>query len=128
MEGGTGNNAIIVVPGAASDLCVAEIEAQSAVISGAAVFMTQLETPLAVSRRGLEIAREAGVTTILNPAPAADLAPEIYRLIDYFTPNETEAALLTALKRRFDKVRHVKPPASRKDSRETYVVATGFRG
>ena len=39
-----------------------------------------------------------------------------------------EAALLTALKRRFDKVRHVKPPASRKDSRETYVVATGFRG
>jgi 23S rRNA (uridine2552-2'-O)-methyltransferase len=39
-----------------------------------------------------------------------------------------EAQLLAALKRAFASVRHVKPPASRSDSRETYVVATGFRG
>jgi 23S rRNA (uridine2552-2'-O)-methyltransferase len=39
-----------------------------------------------------------------------------------------EAELLAALKRSFASVRHVKPPASRADSRETYVVATGFRG
>ena len=40
----------------------------------------------------------------------------------------TEKALLDRLKRGFAKVRHVKPPASRKDSAELYVVATGFRG
>ncbi len=40
----------------------------------------------------------------------------------------TEAALLSDLKRQFASVRHAKPPASRKDSRETYLVAQGFRG
>ena len=40
----------------------------------------------------------------------------------------TEAALLKLMKQRFTRVRHIKPPASRSDSAETYVVATGFRG
>jgi 23S rRNA (uridine2552-2'-O)-methyltransferase len=40
----------------------------------------------------------------------------------------TETELLAALKRDFASVRHVKPPASRKDSAELYVLATGFRG
>ena len=40
----------------------------------------------------------------------------------------TETALLAALKRDFASVRHVKPPASRKESAELYVLATGFRG
>jgi len=39
----------------------------------------------------------------------------------------TETALLAALKRDFASVRHVKPPASRKESAELYVLATGFR-
>jgi 23S rRNA (uridine2552-2'-O)-methyltransferase len=40
----------------------------------------------------------------------------------------TEAALLTRLKRDFETVKHVKPPASRSDSAELYLLATGFRG
>jgi 23S rRNA (uridine2552-2'-O)-methyltransferase len=40
----------------------------------------------------------------------------------------TERTLLERLKRGFEKVRHIKPPASRADSAEIYVVATGFRG
>lgn len=40
----------------------------------------------------------------------------------------TEAALLAEMKKQFTRVRHIKPPASRSDSSETYVVATGFRG
>ncbi len=39
-----------------------------------------------------------------------------------------EAALLADLKRDYERVRHAKPPASRRDSSETYLVATGFRG
>lgn len=39
----------------------------------------------------------------------------------------TEAELLGAMKQHFESVRHVKPPASRKESTELYVVATGFR-
>ena len=40
----------------------------------------------------------------------------------------TEGTLLTALKRDFAQVKHVKPPASRADSAELYLLATGFRG
>ena len=40
----------------------------------------------------------------------------------------SERAMLTTLKQHFATVRHAKPPASRKDSTELYVVATGFRG
>lgn len=40
----------------------------------------------------------------------------------------TEATLLKALKRDFKTVRHIKPPASRTDSAELYLLATGFRG
>ena len=39
-----------------------------------------------------------------------------------------EGDLLSQLKRDFRTVRHIKPPASRKDSAEMYVLATGFRG
>jgi len=40
----------------------------------------------------------------------------------------TEAALLAELKRDFQNVKHVKPPASRADSAELYLLAKGFRG
>ena len=40
----------------------------------------------------------------------------------------SEKDMLVTLKRHFSSVRHVKPPASRKESAELYVVATGFRG
>jgi 23S rRNA (uridine2552-2'-O)-methyltransferase len=40
----------------------------------------------------------------------------------------TEASLLAALKRDFKSVKHIKPPASRADSAELYLLATGFRG
>ena len=39
----------------------------------------------------------------------------------------TEALLLTALKRDYAQIKHVKPPASRADSAELYLLATGFR-
>ena len=59
--------------------------------------MTQLEQPLEAAVRGLEIARAAGVTTILNPAPGRELPDGVLGLCDYLTPNETEAEALTGL-------------------------------
>ena len=97
LEEGTGSNAIIVVPGAAGTIGVADIEANSAAISAAIIFMTQLEQPIPAALRALQIARASGTTTILNPAPAAPLDDEIYQLCDYVTPNETEAAMLSGI-------------------------------
>ena len=93
----SGENAICVYPGAAGDLSPADVEAHAPLLKGAAILLTQLEQPLPAARRALEIARGAGVTTILNPAPAAPLDDALLRLCDWITPNETEAAALTGL-------------------------------
>ncbi|MDM7933515.1 ribokinase [Tabrizicola sp.] len=97
IENATGNNAIIVAPGAAGRVSVADVEARRALIEGAAVFVTQLEQPIPAARHALEIARAAGVLTILNPAPAAPLDDAMLALCDYVTPNESEAEALTGL-------------------------------
>ena len=93
----TGENAIIVVPGAAGGISESDVEAARTAIEGAKVFVTQLEQPIGAAMRGLEIARAAGVTTLFNPAPAAPVPDAIYRLCDYVIPNETEAEALTGL-------------------------------
>ena len=97
VEETTGNNAIIVSPGAAMLISEADIDAHADLIRNAGVFVTQLEQPIEAALRALSIARQAGVTTILNPAPAAALPDAIYPLCDYLTPNETEAEGLTGL-------------------------------
>jgi ribokinase len=93
----TGENAIIVCAGAANAITPADIDAEHDTIATSAVFLTQLEQPLAAAQRGLEIARRAGVTTILNPAPGYSLPDSIFELCDYVTPNESEAELLTGV-------------------------------
>ncbi|MFO1146790.1 MAG: ribokinase [Alsobacter sp.] len=93
----TGDNAIIVVPGAAGGLSAADVDRAADAIRGSRVFVTQLEQPVEVALRGLAIAREAGVTTVFNPAPAAPVPDGLCALVDYMTPNESEAAALTGL-------------------------------
>ncbi|TAM53390.1 MAG: ribokinase [Paraburkholderia sp.] len=97
VDAATGSNAIIVAAGAAGTLGPADAEAIEADIAAAQVFVTQLEQPVAAARRGLELARKHGVTTVLNPAPALPLPDDIFTLCDYITPNETEAAALTGI-------------------------------
>ncbi len=97
VEEATGDNAIIVAPGAAATIAPADLDRHAALIAGAGVFVTQLEQPLAAAVRGLMIAHKAGVTTILNPAPAQALGDDVLALCDYVTPNETEAEALTGI-------------------------------
>ena len=97
VDAQTGENAIVVCPGAASEISVADIDAAAEAIRSAAVFVTQFEQPLPAAARALAIAREAGVTTVLNPAPAADAPEDMLRLSDYVTPNEAEAEALTGI-------------------------------
>jgi len=94
----TGENAIIVCPGAAMTISPADIDARADLVRSAAVFVTQLEQPIDAAVRGLEIARRAGVATILNPAPAAHLEDNVFTLCDYVTPNESETEALTGIK------------------------------
>ncbi len=97
IEEETGNNAIIIYPGAAGTISPADVEAEAEVIGSASVFITQLEQPIDAGLRALEIAKAGGAVTILNPAPAAELPDAIYPLCDYVTPNESEAEALTGI-------------------------------
>ncbi len=97
VEAGTGNNAIIIVPGAAMRVSVDDIRGHKDAIARARIFLTQLETPLEAARAGLEIARRSGTTTLFNPAPAQTLDPAFLGLCDFVIPNESEAEILTGL-------------------------------
>jgi ribokinase len=88
----TGENAIVVVPGACFQLTCDEVNQSRDLIADSAIFMTQLELPVTVVEHGLKLAKSLGTTTILNPAPALALPENIYSLCDYLTPNESEAA------------------------------------
>lgn len=93
--GPDGDNAIIIVTGANDRLTGDDVERARPAIAGADVLVCQLEIPLDITRAALEIAREEGTLTILNPAPAVEnLSPELYTLADVFCPNEVEAELL----------------------------------
>ena len=99
----TGDNAIIIAPGAASEISLNDIHDNSEIISSTDVFLTQLEQPIEVAQEGLKVAKENNKITILNPAPAVRLPKEIFGLCDFITPNETETEALTGLPVRNEK-------------------------
>tara|TARA_Y100000590_G_scaffold468220_1_gene650047 strand:- start:1867 stop:2784 length:918 start_codon:yes stop_codon:yes gene_type:complete len=88
----TGENAINVVPGAAGKITKEDIDQSSEIIKNSSIFLTQLEPPIEVVEYAIEVAKSYNITTILNPAPAVKLKDKTLNLIDYFTPNETEAS------------------------------------
>lgn len=91
-------NDIVMVPLANAALSTAQIdEALAALAPTTSVLLTQLETPSALTAHITARGREHGMTVILDPAPAAELAPEIWRSIDIVTPNETEASLISGI-------------------------------
>ncbi len=90
-------NAILVVPGANLALSPADVREAASTIQSATVLLTQLEVPVETTWEALRLARAAGVTTILNPAPAVPLPDELLALADLCVPNETEIELLTGL-------------------------------
>jgi ribokinase len=97
VDEASGDNAIIVSPGAAGRISPADVTANADLIARARIFIAQLEQPLPAAAAGLALARKHGVTTLLNPAPAAALSDEMIALCDIITPNETEAEALTGI-------------------------------
>lgn len=128
VEEATGDNAIIVSPGAAMLISPADIDANDRLIRSAGFFVTQLEQPIEAAMRALALAREADVRTILNPAPAAKLPDAIFPLCDYVTPNETETEALTGIK--VDSVEGARRAASSLLDKGvgTVIVTLGERG
>ncbi|GAA3055795.1 ribokinase [Streptomyces roseofulvus] len=89
-----GGNAIVVVPGA--NATVTSLTAgDEALIATARLLLLQLELPLSVVVEGAAHAHARGVRTVLTPAPAQPLPPELFDVTDLLVPNEHEAVALT---------------------------------
>ena len=86
----SGENAIIVYSGASGTIDEAYVESCQDAIETARIFVTQLEQPVQAARAALLIAREAGVTTVFNPAPAKAFPDDMFAFCDYIAPNEIE--------------------------------------
>lgn len=86
-----GDNRIIVVPGANHSVTTEEIDALAEKLAASDLVMMQLEMPIPVIQRTLEICHQHAVPTILNPAPASGFTADFLPYCTYLTPNETEA-------------------------------------
>lgn len=98
MVDAKGQNVISVALGANGTLSPADVAPFADDIAGAAALLLQLETPLETVLAAAQTARAAGVPVVLNPAPARKLPRALYACLDWITPNETEAEILTGVK------------------------------
>ncbi len=94
MVSPTGENAIVVVPGANADAGAmsAQLTSVTSGMGDADVLLTQLEIPLDVAAHAMRSAKERGATTILNAAPSRHLPPELLAATEILVVNEHECA------------------------------------
>lgn len=94
----SGENRILIYGGANAQLSAADVKKAQAQIAAADLMVAQLETPVETTQFAFQMAKELGVKTILNPAPAvAKLPAELLKNTDVITPNETEVEILTGI-------------------------------
>ena len=94
----TAENRIIVLKGANDALTKEEIDLAEAEFQTCDVLLTQLEASEISVTESVRLARRYGKTVVLNPAPAGEIDEALFRDIDYFTPNETEAEFYTGIR------------------------------
>ncbi len=92
-----GRNTIIVVPGANSELKPEDIHRLEDTIQQADFLVMQLEIPMETVKQAAKLAHQSDMKVIVNPAPATALPDDLYPLIDYLIPNESELSLLSGL-------------------------------
>ncbi|MCT7976305.1 ribokinase [Laspinema olomoucense] len=93
----TGENTIVIVPGANDRINESDCDRLTDLLPDAAALLLQLEIPLSSVLAAAKKAQNAGIPVILDPAPARELPPELYSVIDIITPNETELSILTGI-------------------------------
>ncbi|MDM4764941.1 ribokinase [Pelomonas sp. SE-A7] len=86
-----GENSIVYVPGSNALLNAADVQASAQLLQSARVVVAQLEVPMPAIAEAFALARAAGVTTVLNAAPALAVDAGLLALSDWLVVNETEA-------------------------------------
>lgn len=123
-----GQNVISVALGANGTMSPADVKPRLKDLKGAAALLMQLETPIPTVLAAAKAAKAAGVMVVLNPAPAAKLPKELYPLIDWITPNETEAELLTGVKVKDAKSAQLAVDALKRKGVKNVAITMGAKG
>ena len=98
VDENSGENTILVVPGACHNITSADVDSAEDTIKNSAMLMVQLEVNIDATLKAMRLAYKNSVPIIMNPAPAQKLDDSIYKMVDFLTPNETEAEILTGIK------------------------------
>lgn len=123
-----GENFIIMDYGATNAMDPAFVDRAEGRIRESDVVMAVLEPPVEVAMRAMELGRKHGKNTVLNPAPAAPLPDEIFPLVDYLTPNESELRILLGLRPDDPRPSRELVEMLRKRGAANVVVTLGDRG
>lgn len=123
-----GENCIVVAPGANNALSAADLRQQKTIIEKASVILVQLEIPLETVEYVANIAANAKIKLVLNPAPACQLSDELLGRINIITPNQKEAEMLTAIKITDKKSVETAAMTLHKKGIETVIITLGAKG
>lgn len=93
----SGDNFIVVDPGANAMLTPEHIESLDEQIGRSDIMLVQLEIPIETVERAITMAKRHGVKVLLNPAPARSLPDSLLSKVDIFTPNESECGIVTGI-------------------------------
>lgn len=90
-------NTIVVASGANLDFTVEDVESLADAIRQSDVLLLQFEIPMPAVLRAAQLAHEAGVRVVVNPAPAAEMPAELLRCVSLLIPNECEASAISGV-------------------------------
>lgn len=93
----TANNSIIILKGANAHITPEYVERHRDTIINAKICMVEYMIPVDTAEYVINLAKKHGVTTMVNPAPAAPTSDAFYKTMDFVTPNEVEAKDLTGI-------------------------------
>jgi ribokinase len=92
-----GDNRIILDPGANYKVTKEDVDVGLSKAKSGDILIMQLEVPMDIVTYASDVAKQKGMTVILNPAPAVKLGQDLLCNVDIITPNETETEILTGI-------------------------------
>jgi ribokinase len=124
-----GENQIIGIPGANGRVGTADVERLKFLIPNAKALVLQLEVPLSVVKVAAQVAHDAGVQVILDPAPVpAEPLQDFYPLVDILVPNEVEAGQLVGFPVNDPETAEQAAIALQRQGTRTVIVKLGAQG
>jgi ribokinase len=109
VDENTAENTILVVPGACHNITDDDVSSAKKTIKDSGLLMVQMEVNMDATYKAMKIAYDNNIRIVMNPAPAQKIPNVVYEMIDYLTPNETEAEILTGM--RTDSLEDIKSAA-----------------